>query len=532
MSHTVRNPATSKDEHFDSSGTGVASDPFIPSTGIRWSDDALFDSFNRLRISQARTTLDAQHHYGQTHELFTGMAGAAITSISIGANALVTMPSAHGLVAGNIVRFVNRGGALPGGITQGRVYFVIATGLTTTAFEFSETEGGPAVTTTGSNTGTTSVLSQELICTEAGTLVDSTVDSSLILNVTSTPGSIYINRSQRQYYISGQSHLSEATFNMGTFVPGIRTSVGYNDFDDGLRFERDATTGELSIIIRSSTSGSVDDSRVFKQSEWNVDRLDGSKASGGTLNPSGITVDWTKVQLVGIDLQWFGVGRIRWFISYQGAPILIHETSHTNVNDVVYMQNPHLPISYEIENVSAASSATFKQICAASFTEGMEPASIYKHTVNNDSTTVALVSTAYRNVISIRPRQFFRNKQNKGMIVPLTITLNNTGLNALIFKVIADGTVVGTYTPHNTTESIMEVCIGTAGTYTAGTGIAKDSDYVNSSSPLSGIGVGIFDQRYRLQIDAAGYPDSITIVAKSISGSTSVLAKLTVEELR
>lgn len=76
-----------------------------------------------------------------------------ITSISNGANALVTAPVAHGLVAGDTVIF-ETDGALPTGLTADTVqYYVIAAGLTTVAFEVSTTLGGTAVTTSSAGSG-------------------------------------------------------------------------------------------------------------------------------------------------------------------------------------------------------------------------------------------------------------------------------------------------------------------------------------------------------------------------------------------
>ena len=58
----------------------------------------------------------------------------------------------HGLSAGEVVVF-DTNGALPTGVTAGTPYYVIATGLTATAFQFSATLGGAAVNTSGSQSG-------------------------------------------------------------------------------------------------------------------------------------------------------------------------------------------------------------------------------------------------------------------------------------------------------------------------------------------------------------------------------------------
>jgi hypothetical protein len=62
---------------------------------------------------------------------------------------MVTPPisrSSSGLVGNG----VNTTGTFPTEITAGTTYYIIATGLTATAFEFSTRVGGAAVTTRGS----------------------------------------------------------------------------------------------------------------------------------------------------------------------------------------------------------------------------------------------------------------------------------------------------------------------------------------------------------------------------------------------
>lgn len=74
-----------------------------------------------------------------------------ISTVTIASPAVVTK-TAHGFAAGDPVIFSTTG-ALPTGITAGTTYFVIATGLTTDTFRFSTTVGGAAVNTSGTQSG-------------------------------------------------------------------------------------------------------------------------------------------------------------------------------------------------------------------------------------------------------------------------------------------------------------------------------------------------------------------------------------------
>lgn len=87
-----------------------------------------------------------------TDALYSRNPGVAATiTVTIASPGVVTWTD-HGLQAGSSVVFTTTG-ALPTGITAGTRYYVISTGLTTSAFQFSASEGGTAVNTSGSQSG-------------------------------------------------------------------------------------------------------------------------------------------------------------------------------------------------------------------------------------------------------------------------------------------------------------------------------------------------------------------------------------------
>ena len=73
------------------------------------------------------------------------------------ASPAVFSKTAHGLVAGDAVYFTTTG-ALPTGLSANTIYYIISAGLTADAFEVSTTRGGSAVNTSGSQSGTHTVV--------------------------------------------------------------------------------------------------------------------------------------------------------------------------------------------------------------------------------------------------------------------------------------------------------------------------------------------------------------------------------------
>lgn len=84
--------------------------------------------------------------------LFAVLYPSFAVTITIASPAVLTTTGSHGLVAGDQVSFTTTGG-LPSGLAVATNYYVIATGLTATAFELALTPGGPAINTSGSQSG-------------------------------------------------------------------------------------------------------------------------------------------------------------------------------------------------------------------------------------------------------------------------------------------------------------------------------------------------------------------------------------------
>lgn len=111
------------------------------------------------------TIANATYHVHLIKRLDTGVVDAIFSlshdesnevTMTIASPAVVTWNkrgTGHGLVAGSPFKFSTTG-ALPTGVTAGTQYYVIATGITATTFQFSTTNGGSAVNTSGSQSGT------------------------------------------------------------------------------------------------------------------------------------------------------------------------------------------------------------------------------------------------------------------------------------------------------------------------------------------------------------------------------------------
>ena len=82
------------------------------------------------------------------------------------------------------------------------------------------------------------------------------------------------------------------------------------------------------------------------QSQWNIDRCDGT-------GPSGYRLDLGRMQMFYIDYSWYGAGFIRWgFRGTNGDIIYAHKQANNNINYEAYMRSGNLPGRYEVNTFS------------------------------------------------------------------------------------------------------------------------------------------------------------------------------------
>jgi hypothetical protein len=86
---------------------------------------------------------------------------------------------------------------------------------------------------------------------------------------------------------------------------------------------------------------------VIPQSEWNMDKADGT-------GPSGYNIIPQRMQMIGIQYSWYAAGFIEFMIrGADGKFVFLHRIRNSNINYEAYMRTANLPVRYEVENRSA-----------------------------------------------------------------------------------------------------------------------------------------------------------------------------------
>ena len=187
--------------------------------------------------------------------------------------------------------------------------------------------------------------------------------SAVALSVTTTSGSQVLAQTYRVFpYQPGKSLLTLQTFSFAAAQANLTQRVGYYSAYNGVYLEQAGT--QVSFVVRTYTSGSVNNSRFVTQANWNVDKFNGT-------GPSGITLDLTKTQIMFMSFEWLGVGNVQVGFIVNGVFQTAHTFQNANTQTTVYMQTATLPLRYEILTTgTTASSATLQQICGTVISEG------------------------------------------------------------------------------------------------------------------------------------------------------------------
>ena len=285
----------------------------------------------------------------------------------------------------------------------------------------------------------------------------------------------YVIHQSRMYhdYKPGKSQLCLSSFVFG--VPRTNTvmRVGYFDDENGV-FVQQSGIGGVSIILRSTVSGSIVDQEVVR-SNWNADTLDGNSRSG-------VALDFSKTQLFFCDFQWLGVGRVRVGFVHNGRMIIAHEFYHSNNLTEVYWVKPALPVRAEIRNIGTATGTAYMdQICSTVMSEGgySEVGEIF----SSSSANRTIDANASICSVAIRLKNSFNGMSNRTIVklLHLDILAETRNLRFDVYRLPSSTNITGGAWVDVSSSSAVQINT-TATAYSTTNGQCMDSGYVVAST--------------------------------------------------
>ena len=339
-------------------------------------------------------------------------------------------------------------------------------------------------------------------------------ESSVLLTVGTAAGDRVVRQTIRyiRYYPArGQSIAMTGV--LGSPKTGVVARIGYFDDDNGVFFEMNQNG--LAVVQRSKASGSVVETRI-QQANWNGDKMNGT-------GPSGITLDPTKAQIFSMDLQWLGVGRVRFAVNIDGLWHKVHEIDNANALPGVYMTTANLPCRVELRNTTATASGTsMKQICTAVLSEGgyTEGGYLRSGGLGNTPKTVP--------VGTVVPLITFRLKAAYARAVanPLNYSILNTSNSYLRYVMYINPVLTNpVWTSVSEAMEMDKSATGFTGGHPALEGYLNTRDQIEIRSNSG-------DNLFSFASDIDGNPITLMIAAEGVGGSGSVYASMTWREIR
>ena len=335
------------------------------------------------------------------------------------------------------------------------------------------------------------------------------------LSVSATTAGKRVRQTYRSInYQPGQSQLIFMTFVLdpsggGT---GINRAVGQFDDNNGIFFEDDA--GTYYMNIRSNETGTPADTR-FAQSAWNIDKLDGT-------GPSGVTLDFQQNQILVIDYEWLGAGRVRVGFNVGGITYYCHKFEHANVKQDVYMSTPNLPLRFEIENTGSGVASALDAICVSVLTEGgIEPDGVERYASTAGTHVDATTENTLYAVIGIRLKSGYIGAEIDMLAADIALL---TTTDEAEWVLLFNPTVAGTFTYSDESNSAVQIATGATANTISDVGIQMDGGYLFSGNNGGGLGGESAIIKNKLKLGAAidGTVDEIVLAVRPINGSTAI----------
>jgi hypothetical protein len=328
-------------------------------------------------------------------------------------------------------------------------------------------------------------------------------------------------------YQPGKSQFITMTFCFSEAVSNAYSAVGYFDDENGFYLQYDESG--LTINERSNVTGTPITTSI-NQSNWNIDPLNGS-------GPSGITIDPTNIQILVIDLQWLGGGRVRVGFDITGERIFAHEFLHANLIRNAYTTSGSLPVRYEVTNTGiSVGTQTMKTLCASVMSEGgSEPLTEPSFSAANGVTDKAIASGTLTPILSIRSRATIYaddNMPNRGHIRVLYVSIMNTGgANPIYFQAMMNPALTGaSFSNVNIAESMA--MFDTSATAATGGSIIVSGYVPAAASGRGDIEGNSWTQDLPMVTTAlGGIQDTLTVMCAGMGGVSTAVATIQWREI-
>jgi hypothetical protein len=274
-------------------------------------------------------------------------------------------------------------------------------------------------------------------------------------------------------------------------------------------------TGTVTGTFAQTRAGVEVNKTFIPQSEWSIDRMDGTTASGIVLDPS-------KGNVFEIQQQYLGYGAILFSVENPGHGkfMEVHRIEYANANTSPNMTAPYMRMEIEIENSGNTTNLSVYSASMAGFVEGEERP---LRDLRGFGNSKAAVGTSFTSIIAFRCSRIFASRVNRSPCWPHIVSFSCEGNKPVECICVVNPTFAGEpdWTYLDSADSIMEYDTA-ATTVTGGRRVAQ---FVLGKS--DNLQVVMPDHHGHTCIDTG---EVFVLAARATSGTSDISASLSWEE--
>lgn len=250
----------------------------------------------------------------------------------------------------------------------------------------------------------------------------------------------------------------------GATVIFIRKSAGTTAGTQSLGVAATGTVGS----IAQTRAGAASTDTFVKQSDWNVDRLDGSN---GAYNPSGFTLNPQKINLYRILIGYLGAHDILFQVkitpptSNNSVWQTVHVIKYANLNTVTSFTNASFPFNSFVYSAGSTTNLTISIGSFSGMIEGKKILSGNRGSFYNSLTTVG--ATNLQALFTILNPRVYNGVANQVVVNLISIAAALKHTSPCIFYVVKNGTLAGnpSFTSYSSTLCSLYDTAATTVTY-------------------------------------------------------------------
>lgn len=347
--------------------------------------------------------------------------------------------------------------------------------------------------------------------------------ADMVFSSTPTGGKAYMQSFEYLPYQPGKSQLIFVTFNFTEGVSNVLKFAGYSDGVNGIEYQLNGTQKQFTLYS-STTQGNL----TKIQSDWNLDKLDGT-------GPSGVTLATDKVQILVIDLQALYAGRVRVGFDIEGVIIYAHEFLHANMISPPYLAQASLPVRCGMTCTGTVTTSMYF-LCSAIISEGGgEDVNQFGYTFQQMSDSVNVLDISNTHVLTLRPKLTFNGITNRARVSFIDVEVYNGGNQPIEWHLVIGQALTGTTTFNDVNASYSSTEYNTAGTLSGAYAAKIDGGYVPSGGSFKSATNTVINSRYPITLNAAGAHrtlGTISLIMRSLSGTQACRGAIKFREIR